>query len=297
MSQKKNFGFIWMSVPKNYRCVLQVCQRLVLDRLTRKFRQSLDDGMFTGLLLGPLISSALLVSALRLSSSHAPTLPHGWRIEAPAELHRSHASFSALEALVLSRYSLVDLGTFCSTILLFHACASWLIEAKYRKVVDSPEGERASVPRSERLRTSYYVIFTFCVSIGAIGLKVWFQIMAFKIWHRTSCLMFVAIITLMSLIPDLNYIELAFSSLFYQFSLYTAIRLAHRGFTLGELGLVSFGGTALCMEFLNFTIARVCSSLLFVLNYQSGSNRFGQPRCPSSKHIVFQHPFLFSKWR
>ena len=64
--------------------------------------------------------------------------------------------------------------------------------------------------------------------------------------------------------PDLNYIELAFSSLFYQFSLYIAIRLAHRGFTLGELSLVSFGGTALCMEFLNFTIARVCCFTLFL---------------------------------
>jgi hypothetical protein len=64
-------------------------------------------------------------------------------------------------------------------------------------------------------------------------------------------------------ILDLNYIELAFSSLFYQFSLYIAIRLAHRGFTLGELSLVSFGGTALCMEFLNFTIARVRLSNFF----------------------------------
>jgi dolichol kinase len=48
-----------------------------------------------------------------------------------------------------------------------------------------------------------------------------------------------------------------FAALFYQFTLYMAIRLAHRGFTLGELALVCFGGTALCMEFLNFTIARV----------------------------------------
>ena len=69
------------------------------------------------------------------------------------------------------------------------------------------------------------------------------------------------------LILDLSHIELAFSSLFYQFSLYTAIRLAHRGFTLGELGLVSFGGTALCMEFLNFTKARVRT--LYTLFFES----------------------------
>lgn len=51
------------------------------------------------------------------------------------------------------------------------------------------------------------------------------------------------------------------ASLFYQFTLYVALRLAHRGFTLGELGLVSFGGTSLCLEFLNVTIARVCVNL------------------------------------
>jgi hypothetical protein len=149
------------------------------------FRKSLDDGIFTGLLLGPLIASGLLLSALRIVTNHAPTLPQGWRIEEPAELHAPDVPYSAVQALVLARYSLVDLGTFCSTILLFHACASWWLEAKYRKVGDSPEGERASVPRSERLRTLYYVVFTFCVSIGAIGLKIWFQVMDFKIWHRT----------------------------------------------------------------------------------------------------------------
>jgi dolichol kinase len=67
--------------------------------------------------------------------------------------------------------------------------------------------------------------------------------------------------------PDLNYLELAFGSLFYQFSLYIAMRLAHRVFTLGELGLVSFGGTALYMEFLNLTIATVRSPPLLYRSY------------------------------
>lgn len=56
---------------------------------------------------------------------------------------------------------------------------------------------------------------------------------------------------------DLNVFETVIASLFFQFTLYVALRLAHRGFTLGELGLVCFGGTALCLEFLNLTIARV----------------------------------------
>ena len=58
-------------------------------------------------------------------------------------------------------------------------------------------------------------------------------------------------------LTDLNVLEVAIVALFYQFTLYVAIRLAHRGFTLGELSLVCFGGTALFMEFLNLTISKV----------------------------------------
>jgi dolichol kinase len=56
----------------------------------------------------------------------------------------------------------------------------------------------------------------------------------------------------------MNYFEIIVSSIFFQFTLYVGIRLAHGGFTLGELGIVSFGGTAICMELLNLTIAKVC---------------------------------------
>jgi hypothetical protein len=59
------------------------------------------------------------------------------------------------------------------------------------------------------------------------------------------------------LVVDMDYFEVIVGSMFFQFTLYVGIRLAHRGFTLGELGIVSFGGAALCMELLNLTIARV----------------------------------------
>ena len=58
---------------------------------------------------------------------------------------------------------------------------------------------------------------------------------------------------------DLNHFEVILASLFFQFTLYVGLRLAHRGFTLGELGLVCFGGTAFCLETFNMTIARVCA--------------------------------------
>lgn len=147
----------------------------------------MDDGVFTGLLLGPLIASGLLVAALRLAaglSTHTDLLPKGWRIEAPAELFGSQRHYSALEALVLSRYSLVNLGTFCSTILLVHVCASWWLEARACKSGNTPEGERASVPRSEGLRSWYFIVFAFGVSIGGLGVKVLLQLQGIGIWQR-----------------------------------------------------------------------------------------------------------------
>ncbi|KAG6862007.1 hypothetical protein C0995_008194 [Termitomyces sp. Mi166 len=213
---KTDFGFIWMTVPKNYR-------------------ESSDDGVFTGLLLGPLIAAGLLISTLRLSSgdNSSSPLPQQWRIEAPAELHNSRDVPTALDALVRARYNLVNLGTFCSTILLLHVCASWYQEYRCLKRGNTAEGERTSVPRSEGRRFLYYILFTLAVTSGIFGLKVLFQQRNFGLW------------------------ELIFCALFYQLTLYMAIRLAHRVFTLGELGLVCFGGTAVCMEFFNITIARI----------------------------------------
>jgi dolichol kinase len=52
-------------------------------------------------------------------------------------------------------------------------------------------------------------------------------------------------------------LEIASGSAFFQFSLYVAVRLGHRGFTLGELGLVVFGATALFTESVNLTVAKV----------------------------------------
>jgi dolichol kinase len=60
----------------------------------------------------------------------------------------------------------------------------------------------------------------------------------------------------------MSYIELTTAAFFYQFCLYAAIRLAHRGFTLGELGLVCFGATVLFIEWMNLTFARVRLILL-----------------------------------
>ena len=188
-------------------------------------------------------------------SGGAAVLPAGWLIEAPLTLENSHTRLSASQAILLSRYSLVDLSTFCSTILLFHVCVSWWIEEKCRKDGSKPEGERASVPRSGGQRFWYYTIFALTTSAVIIGLKITLKVYGFNLWNCK--LHFSTILNLTLTITDMNVFETVIASLFFQFTLYIGLRLAHRGFTLGELGLVCFGGTALCLEFLNLTIARV----------------------------------------
>ncbi|KAL1747123.1 hypothetical protein HDZ31DRAFT_32587 [Schizophyllum fasciatum] len=221
---KTDFGFIFMSVPKNYR-------------------DSLDDGVLTGLIFGPLIATSLLYISLRLASNPATAsnpLPPTWRIESPATLSGGIDAYSVTEAIILSRFSVVDLATLCSFVHLLHICGSWWWESRFTVGgTPSPDGERRSVPRSEGRRLWYYVLFTVAASLLVFGLRVAFPYFGCGIWQ------------------NLNILEAVVASLFYQFAQYVVIRLAHRGFTLGETGLVCFGGTSLLMELLNITIARI----------------------------------------
>lgn len=74
---------------------------------------------------------------------------------------------------------------------------------------------------------------------------------------------------------DLDFFDVAVISFFYQFTLYVSLRLARQGFTVGELGLVAQGATALFMELVNITISKVCAKFfinntsLFLSNYFS----------------------------
>jgi dolichol kinase len=56
--------------------------------------------------------------------------------------------------------------------------------------------------------------------------------------------------------------ETPLAAMAFQLSLYAGIRLAHRGFTLGELGLVCFGGVAVLFETMALTTAHVSRCLL-----------------------------------
>ncbi|KAI0291918.1 hypothetical protein B0F90DRAFT_1812063 [Multifurca ochricompacta] len=254
----ENRGYVWMTVPKK----LQV-------------RISSDDGLISGLILGPLITSALYYIALKSDTSFFDGTPQPpfWHIEAPWRL-TNETPLTPLQALVLSRRNAVDLGTLCSTALLIHVYASHWFEWRHRKQHKVAEGERGSVPRSESRKGWLYVGFTYLVCTFLLGLRFALDSVGVSVWKHMS------------------YWEIASGSVFFQLSLYIAVRLAHRGFTLGELGLVVFGATALFTELVNLTVARIWPvTTLYIKTYRShpGSLLTGfllSPLLTLSRHIA-----------
>ncbi|RPD75256.1 hypothetical protein L226DRAFT_462298 [Lentinus tigrinus ALCF2SS1-7] len=176
-----------------------------------------------------------------MSSSDPPRdpMPAGWRIEPPMTLSNSPNPMTPLEALLLSRRYLVSQATFCATILIVHAAASWVTEARHRRKLVVPEGEISSVPRKEGRRAYLYILFTISVTLWILCVRIALKEAKLGIWQSMS------------------YLEVVASATFFQFSLYVCARLAHRGFTFGELGLVAFGATVLFIELMNLTSAKL----------------------------------------
>ncbi|KAI0671525.1 hypothetical protein C8Q78DRAFT_972954 [Trametes maxima] len=166
-------------------------------------------------------------------------LPTGWLIEPPMTLPQPANPLTPLQALLRSRRYLVSQSTFCATLLLVHVCASWVTEARHRRKLVVPDGEVSSVPRKEGRRTYLYILFTISVTLWILCVRIALKEMRLGIWQSMS------------------YFEVVTSAMFYQFSLYISVRLAHRGFTFGELGLVAFGATVLFVELVNLTIAKL----------------------------------------
>ena len=95
----------------------------------------------------------------------------------------------------------------------------------------------------------------------------------------------------LSRLVDMSFIELLLCSLFYQAALYLAIRLAHQGFTLGELGVVIFGASVLFMEGFNITVARVSLWLAIIIpgDVLTIHYRYGRLKHPISEPTVCLH--------
>ncbi|KAH9928691.1 uncharacterized protein B0H18DRAFT_1084426 [Fomitopsis serialis] len=156
-SRGSYFGFVWMTVPKNYR-------------------DSADDGMLFGLLTGPLMSAALLYLSEKAAAATPPLdpLPQSWIIEQPKVLDGSNHPLTALQALVLSRRNLVDMATVCSTIIIVHVIASWMTERRHRR--------KLKVPRANR-RTYLSILFTVSVSLWVLCVRIALSEMRLGIWQ------------------------------------------------------------------------------------------------------------------
>lgn len=229
------------------------------------FRDSADDGMLFGLLTGPLMSAALLYLSEKAAAANPPLdpLPQSWIIEPPRVLNGTAHPLTALQALILSRRNLVDMATVCSTILIVHVIASWMTERRHRRKLKVPEGEVSSVPRKEGRRTYLSVLFTVSVSLWVLCVRIALAEVRLGIWQSESWHTSVrARGTRVTTLSDINYYEIFSCAMFFQFSLYVSIRMAHHGFTLGELAVMCFGATALFLEAMGLTIARVRPGIL-----------------------------------
>ncbi|KAL7418737.1 dolichol kinase [Cryptotrichosporon argae] len=93
--------------------------------------------------------------------------------------------------------------------------------------------------RGEWKRNLSVVGFACIVTACCIGVKIVTAYIGRGIWS------------------DMSASDIIIATLFYQFSLYVCVRLAKRGFTLGELGVVCHAATALFMETINMTRMKI----------------------------------------
>lgn len=237
-------------------------------------RECLDDGVFFALLLGPLLASGMLHATLtQLSTFPASALNKGWVIESPLVLPSTPVrrvpgmgtdviatdAIKALSALATSRRNLVQLFTLCSFVLLVQMAWSLRLEIKLAKKAAATASTGMEREHSDPLRqgttsigsSTYWlrkgelrrslsaVVMAFVVTGGCIVVKIATAYIGHGVWS------------------DMSPSDIIVATLFYQFSLYVCIRLARRGFTLGELAVVCCAATALFMESVNMTRMKV----------------------------------------
>lgn len=151
------------------------------------FRNSSDDGILSGLILGPLVASALLYIALVpfTQSRDADMLNPSWYIERPQPLPNSGHPYTSVEALVYSRRNAVNVATLCSVVLLAHVCTSKWYEYWCRCRASTAEGERASVPRSEARKFWLYVSMASIVCCILLILRCTLEWCDIGLWQST----------------------------------------------------------------------------------------------------------------
>lgn len=174
----------------------------------------------------------------------SPAQRRSWHVEPPRVLdttpplrpwlapapHRPPRSL-AITALALSRRHLIHLTCLLSLILLAHLLWS---RRRTLRGTDNPWSRL-----SEWRRTAAITAISLVVTIAFTSLKAAAHAMGLTRHY------------------DLSYSDIIIATLFFQFSLYVCVRLARRGFTLGELGLVCYSATGLFMECVNLTRSQI----------------------------------------
>ncbi|BEI97182.1 hypothetical protein CcaverHIS631_0207710 [Cutaneotrichosporon cavernicola] len=238
----------------------------------REYRECLDDGALFALLLSPLTAAAMLHGALTRLAAQPPTatLP-GWAIEQPLIIPSTPVrritdkipgpvapgsegdAIRGLSALAIARRNLVQLFTLLSFVLLIQLTHSLRHEIKLaRAVPGSPtmgsgsESDTPSRPQraywrkyGEWRRNRSVIAFAFFVTGCCVVVKIATAYIGHGVWS------------------DMSHSDIVIATLFYQFCLYVCVRLARRGFTLGELGIVTHAATALFMETVNMTRSKI----------------------------------------
>lgn len=206
-------------------------------------RSEADDGVLTGLLMGPLIACSMLYGTLISPEPEIqPSLPLV-QLQSPFP----NTSISPRVSLINGRRGLVQLTTLSSFVLLVHFICSKFFSV-YRPTETSPSrarGWRTWTFTGYALEITAIAVF-FHALCHVFGLRVW-KGRQFCIWKPYS----------LTALSDLSHFDVAVVSSFYQFSLYVMIRLSHGGFTLGEVALVAQGATILFLETVNVTIFKV----------------------------------------
>ena len=205
----------------------------------------MDDGVLTALLMGPYAAVSMLYGSL--TTPNLPLRPPSWLVEAPATLPHSTQKMPAREALLHARRNLVQLTTLCSFVLLVQLCTS-------KQVNLSRINAGFWFPKQRGRRSWLFVGYSLLISAAAATFRIVSDMLSLNIWRgMPSFDEGEQTLTL----SDLTHFDVLVISSFYQFCLYVMARLSHGGFTLGELGLVAHGATALFMETTNLTIALV----------------------------------------
>lgn len=197
----------------------------------------------------------LHASLTRLSSEPGTAVPPSWVIEPPLVNPSTPirhitpsvpASVSdatkALSALAISRRNAVQLFTLCSFVLLVQLSWSLRHELKRARAAVAAGEEPTGtywLKRGEWRRNLAVIGFAFFVTACCLVVKAVTAYIGRGVWS------------------DMSPSDIVIATLFYQFCIYVCVRLARRGFTLGEMGIVTHAGTALFMETVNMTRTKV----------------------------------------